>query len=34
MRFNFFQGIAKERFPYLWFSHRGINNSSVTNPWA
>ena len=34
MRFNFLQGIAKERFPYLWYSHRGINNSSVTNPWA
>jgi quercetin dioxygenase-like cupin family protein len=34
MRFNFMQPIAKERFPYLWFSHRGVNDSSVTNPWA
>ena len=34
MRFNFMQPIAKERFPYLWFTHRGVNDSSVTNPWA
>ena len=33
MRFNFFQNIAKERFPTLWYSHRGINDSSVTSPW-
>lgn len=26
MRFNFFQNIAKERFPTNWYSHRGINN--------
>jgi len=25
MRFNFMQRISKERFPYLWYSHRGIN---------
>ena len=27
MRFNFMQRIAKERFPYLWYSHRGVNES-------
>ena len=25
IRFNFMQRIAAERFPYLWFSHRGVN---------
>ena len=25
IRFGFMQRIAKERFPYLWFSHRGAN---------
>ena len=24
-RFSFMQGIARERFPYLWYSHRGVN---------
>ena len=27
MRFNFMQRISKERFPYLWYSHRGVNES-------